>query len=62
MYNKKLLYLKLTAHIDIKGNEEADKSAKQTIDMPRMTIKRLPCTDFYLPSEELETGGVGECP
>ena len=31
----------------IKGNEEADKAAKQTMDMPGMTTTRLPHTDYY---------------
>ena len=36
------------AHIEIKGNEEADKAEKQAIDMPGMTTSRLPYTDYYL--------------
>ena len=32
----------------IKRNEEADKIAKEAIDMPGMTTKRLYYTDYYL--------------
>ena len=32
----------------IKENEEADKAAKQAIDMPKMTTTRLPHIDYYL--------------
>ena len=28
---------KVTAHIEVKGNEEADKAEKQSIDMPELT-------------------------
>ena len=39
---KQLTLCKVPAHIGIKGNEEADKAAKQAIDMPEMTTTRLP--------------------
>ena len=32
----------------IEGNEEADKAAKQAIDMPGMITTWLPYTDYYL--------------
>ena len=32
----------------IKENEEADKAAKQAIDMPGINTTRLPHTDYYL--------------
>ena len=37
-----------TAHIRVKGNEEADKAAKQIINMQGMTKTRLPYVDYYL--------------
>ena len=37
---------KIPAHIEIKGNEEADKRAKHAIDMSGMTTTRLPYTDY----------------
>ena len=39
---------KVPADIGIKGIEEADKAAKQTIDMPDMTMIGLPHTDYFL--------------
>ena len=38
----------MPAHIGIKGNGEADKTAKQSIDMPGKTTTRLPYTDYNL--------------
>ena len=32
----------------IRGNEEADKAAKQAMHMPVMTLTRLPHIDYYL--------------
>ena len=49
---KQLTLCKVTAHIGVKRNEEADKAAKQTIDMPEMTITRLPYTDYLLPDHQ----------
>ena len=37
---KKITLCKVSAHIVIKGNEEADKAAKQEIDMPGMVTTR----------------------
>ena len=45
---KQIRICKFPAHMIIKGNEEADKTAKQAIDMPRMTTTRLSHTDYYL--------------
>ena len=42
---KQIILCKVPAHIGIKGNEEADKAAKQAIDMPGMTTTRLSHTD-----------------
>ena len=35
-------------HIGIKGNEEADEETIKAIDMPGMTMIKLPYTDYYL--------------
>ena len=43
-----LTLCKVPAHIRVKGNEEADKAAKQAIDMSGMTTTRLPYTDYNL--------------
>ena len=47
-YQRKTDHFKSPAHIGIKENEEADKAAKQAIDMTGMTTTRLPHTDCYL--------------
>ena len=46
--NKKIIPCKVTTCIRIKGNKEADKAAKQAIDMQRMTTTKLPYTEYYL--------------
>ena len=44
---KQIILCKVSAHIENKGNEEADKAVKQAINMPGMTTTRLPHTDYY---------------
>ena len=34
---------KVLAHMEIKGDEEVDKAAKEALDMPGMTTIKLPC-------------------
>ena len=48
---KQITPCKVSARIGIKGNEGADKAAKQPIDMPRMTTIRLPHT--YIASYDI---------
>ena len=48
------------ACIGIKGNEEAHKAAKQAIDIPGMTMPRLPHTDFFLTIKTLSDKGNGK--
>ena len=45
---KQIVLCKVHARIRIKGNEEADKAAKQAIAMPGLITTRLPHTDYYL--------------
>ena len=46
---KQINLCKVPAHIGIKGNEVADKAAKQAIDMPGKTTTRLHHIDYLLP-------------
>ena len=39
--DKKILLCKIPAHMRIKGNKEADKAAKEVIDMPGLTTTTL---------------------
>ena len=43
---KKVILCKVPAHIGIKGNE-ANKAAKQAINLPGITPTRLPYTEYY---------------
>ena len=42
---KRIKLCKVPAHTDIRRNEEANKAAKQAIDMLGLTTTRLPHTD-----------------
>ena len=46
--DKKIKLCKVPAHIGIKGIKEANKPAKQVLDMPGITTIRLHYTDHYL--------------
>ena len=51
---KQITLCKTLAHIEIKGNEEADRAAKKAIDMPGMTTKDYLIQITTWPSGELE--------
>ena len=53
------LYVKFL-HIVIKGNEEAEKAAKQAIHMSAMTTTRLPHTDYYLTIRKTRNSSVAK--
>ena len=46
--DKKNTLCKVPAHIGTEWYEEADRTAKEEIDMPWITTTRLPYTDCYL--------------
>ena len=46
--NKNIIICKFPAHVGIKDNKDADKTAKKTIHMTGMATIRLPYTDYYL--------------
>ena len=45
---KQIILCKDPAHMGIGGNKEADRVAKQAVDMPGMTMTRLLHTEYYL--------------
>ena len=45
---KQITLCKVSAHMEVKGNEETEKAAKQATDMPGITTTRLFHTDYYL--------------
>ena len=45
---KQLTLCKVPAHIEVKGNKEADKTEKQAIDITGMTTTRASYSDYYL--------------
>ena len=47
--DKQIILCKVSAHIGIKENEEAEKVAKQALDMPGMITTRLPYFTTYQP-------------
>ena len=48
LQGKKITLCEVLAHIRIQENEEVDKAVEGAIDMPSMTTRRLPYTDYYL--------------
>ena len=53
---KQISLYKVLEQIGIKRNEEADKVAKQALNMPGMTTTRLPHTDYYLTIRRVRKG------
>ena len=45
--DKKIILYKVPAHMGNKEYKKTDKLAKEAIDLPGMTTRRLPYTDYY---------------
>ena len=50
--DRKVTLWKVLAHMRNNRNEEADKAAKEVIDMPGITTTISPYTDFYLTNQK----------
>ena len=47
-HGKQITLCKVPVHIGIKGNEQANNAGKLSIDIPGMTMTKLPYTNYYL--------------